>query len=171
MIFSQRARLGWAWKACRSGPDRGRVINRALRAKSAYKQGYFQPRIKDNEAFGFLGKAKRSGCYCAVMYVDLDEFKPLNDTHGHETGDLLLVEVARRLAGCVRETDTVARFGGDEFVVLIADLDVDKEHATQQAQRIAEKSVRHWLPRMCWLPMRMTLWRHGSSAFAPQALV
>jgi diguanylate cyclase (GGDEF)-like protein len=56
--------------------------------------------------------------YGALMFLDLDNFKPINDTYGHSVGDVLLVEAAQRIKHCVRETDTVARFGGDEFVVL-----------------------------------------------------
>jgi diguanylate cyclase (GGDEF)-like protein len=69
----------------------------------------------------------------------LDNFKPLNDAHGHETGDLLLIEVAERLRGCVREIDTVARFGGDEFVVMLSDLNADRDLSIAQVQLIAEK--------------------------------
>ncbi len=66
-----------------------------------------------------MATSKRSGRYCALMFSDLDNFKPLNDLHGHEAGDLLLIKVAERLKSCVREMDTVARFGGDEFVIMI----------------------------------------------------
>ncbi len=82
---------------------------------------------------------KRSGHFGAVMFLDLDNFKPLNDTHGHAVGDLLLVEVAKRLKSCVREVDTVARIGGDEFVVMLSALDTDAQTSTEQAQLIAEK--------------------------------
>ena len=67
-----------------------------------------------------MAASKRSGHYGALVFMDLDNFKPLNDAHGHETGDLLLIEVAHRLTRCVREVDTVARFGGDEFVVMLS---------------------------------------------------
>ena len=81
----------------------------------------------------------RSRLYGAVMFIDLDNFKPLNDAHGHDVGDLLLIEVAARLKGCVREMDTVARFGGDEFVVMISELARDKVASTAEAALIAEK--------------------------------
>lgn len=84
--------------------------------------------------------SKRSGRYCALMFIDLDNFKPLNDTHGHDAGDLLLVEVAARMRRCIREMDTVARFGGDEFVVMICELDPnDPEQVRAQALAVAEK--------------------------------
>ena len=81
----------------------------------------------------------RSGHYGALIYLDLDNFKPLNDTHGHAAGDLLLVEVAQRLLGCVRQTDTVARTGGDEFVVVLNDLSTDADTAAAECQRISSK--------------------------------
>lgn len=86
-----------------------------------------------------LAAAKRDGAHGALMFLDLDNFKPLNDTHGHEIGDRLLIEVAQRLNDCVRETDTVARFGGDEFVVLLGGLDADETQAKIQAERVADK--------------------------------
>lgn len=83
--------------------------------------------------------SKRSERYGAVMFLDLDNFKPLNDLYGHNVGDLLLVEVAIRIKKCLRELDTVARFGGDEFVVLLSELSVDKNESFFYAQLIAEK--------------------------------
>ena len=82
---------------------------------------------------------KRSGFYAALMFLDLDNFKPLNDLHGHMVGDLLLIQVAERLKNCVREMDTVARFGGDEFVVFLSELSQDKSDSLSQAKTIAEK--------------------------------
>lgn len=86
-----------------------------------------------------MAASNRSWLYGALMFIDLDNFKPLNDQHGHATGDLLLIEVARRLACCVREMDTVARFGGDEFVVMLSELDADKAESSAQAGVIAGK--------------------------------
>ena len=83
--------------------------------------------------------SKRTHEHFGLMFIDLDKFKPVNDTYGHEAGDLLLKEAAQRMQHCVRESDTVARIGGDEFVVLLASLKVD-----QDAQEVAEK-VRHAL--------------------------
>lgn len=102
-----------------------------------------------------MAASRRSGRYAAIIFLDLDHFKPLNDAHGHEAGDLLLIEVADRLAHCVREIDTVARFGGDEFVVMLTDLNADKEESIAQAQAIAEK-IRIALAE----PYQMTV-RHG----------
>ncbi len=86
-----------------------------------------------------IAACDRNGRYGALLFLDLDNFKPLNDAHGHDAGDLLLVEVARRISNCVREVDTVARFGGDEFVVILSDLDVNKADSIIQASVVAEK--------------------------------
>ncbi len=86
-----------------------------------------------------LSQSARNDQYGALMFLDLDHFKVLNDTKGHEYGDRLLVEVARRLGTCVRDTDTISRFGGDEFVVLLEGMNVSMEEAVAQAGRIAEK--------------------------------
>lgn len=86
-----------------------------------------------------MAMSKRKGSYGALMALDLDNFKPLNDAHGHTIGDMLLVEVARRLTTCVRESDTAARFGGDEFVVVLSELSTDRQEAKAQAERVAEK--------------------------------
>ena len=84
-----------------------------------------------------MAASKRASSYAALMFLDLDNFKPLNDTHGHDVGDLLLIEVAKRLTDAVREMDTVARFGGDEFVVLLGDL--GSTEPTAKAGVVAEK--------------------------------
>ena len=86
-----------------------------------------------------MSASKRSQRHGALLFLDLDNFKPLNDTHGHGVGDLLLIEVAERLKACVREADTVARFGGDEFVVLLSELSTQPGEADEQAVVIAEK--------------------------------
>lgn len=83
--------------------------------------------------------SKRSHLFGAVLFIDLDNFKPLNDTYGHSIGDMLLVEVATRIKSCIRESDTASRFGGDEFIILISELDEDKETSLNLAKQIAEK--------------------------------
>jgi diguanylate cyclase (GGDEF)-like protein/PAS domain S-box-containing protein len=86
-----------------------------------------------------ITSSKRSARFAALMFIDLDNFKPLNDGHGHAAGDLLLQEAARRISGCVREADTVARFGGDEFVVILNEMAIDKAGAIAEAGVVAEK--------------------------------
>ncbi len=86
-----------------------------------------------------LSVAARSHHYGAVLFIDMDRFKTLNDTLGHDYGDLLLIEVAGRIQSCVREVDTVARLGGDEFVVLLEEVDTNAEQASQKVALIAEK--------------------------------
>jgi diguanylate cyclase (GGDEF)-like protein/PAS domain S-box-containing protein len=96
-------------------------------------------RLLDDRLEHAIAASKRSGRYAAVMFLDLDNFKPLNDKHGHKAGDLLLVEVADRLTRCVREVDTVARFGGDEFVVILSELAGDETECIEEAHLVAEK--------------------------------
>jgi diguanylate cyclase (GGDEF)-like protein/PAS domain S-box-containing protein len=83
--------------------------------------------------------ATRSDRHSAVALIDLDGFKEINDLHGHEAGDRLLVEVGRRLKACVREVDTAARLGGDEFVVVFDELSGDASDITDKARTVAEK--------------------------------
>ena len=85
-----------------------------------------------------LVNGARSGLTTAVLFVDLDNFKTLNDTRGHEVGDLLLKDVAQRLRSCVREQDSVARLGGDEFVVVLQNLSSDATEAAAQARSLGE---------------------------------
>jgi diguanylate cyclase (GGDEF)-like protein/PAS domain S-box-containing protein len=84
-----------------------------------------------------IRKARRSGMPMALMFIDLDNFKQVNDSLGHHQGDLLLTEAVRRITACVRETDTVSRLGGDEFTVIIPELD-----SRHSADRIAQKLIR-----------------------------
>lgn len=86
-----------------------------------------------------LAGSARSGHYGAVLYLDIDRFKTLNDTHGHDVGDLLLVTVARRLEGCTRKENTTTRLSGDEFVVMVDDLSTDLDEAALQAKLVADK--------------------------------
>ena len=74
-----------------------------------------------------------------MLFVDLNKFKQLNDIHGHEMGDLLLIEVARRIKSQIRETDTVARLGGDEFVILLEGLGPDVDQVVLYTDWVTEK--------------------------------
>ena len=86
-----------------------------------------------------LAASKRNGRKGALLFIDLDDFKTLNDTLGHDMGDLLLMQVATRLLYCVRECDTVARLGGDEFVVMLDDLSEQSLVAAAKAEDIGQK--------------------------------
>ncbi|MGC2456365.1 MAG: EAL domain-containing protein [Gallionellaceae bacterium] len=77
--------------------------------------------------------------HCAVLFIDLDNFKSLNDTKGHNIGDLLLIEVANRLQACLRHEDTAARLGGDEFIVILEKLSEDIQQAAAQTEAAGEK--------------------------------
>jgi len=122
------------------------ITQRKLMEKQVHDLAYYDSltqlpnrRLLSDRLMQTMAISKRSGNYCALMFLDLDNFKPLNDLHGHAAGDLLLMQVADRLRGCVREVDTVSRFGGDEFVVVINELDVDKALSVSQAKHIAQK--------------------------------
>ena len=86
-----------------------------------------------------LAACGRTPVFCALLFLDLDNFKELNDSFGHDRGDLLLGEVANRLLHCVREEDTIARFGGDEFAVLLRNLGTDRSDAVTSAETVARK--------------------------------
>ncbi len=86
-----------------------------------------------------LARSQRSGCFGAVIFLDLDNFKLLNDTMGHDFGDMLLRQVAERLRHTVRHCDQLARLGGDEFVLVLEDLAEEARDAVSEAQHVVEK--------------------------------
>jgi len=93
-----------------------------------------------------LANSTRPGNFGALLLIDLDRFKILNDTLGHDCGDLLLIEVAARLKDCVREMDTLARLGADEFIMLIEDVGDNAEETSRRVGMVAEK-IRECLSR------------------------
>ncbi len=117
------------------------IERRQMQARLQYMAQYDQLTDLPNRGFlhdrlnTALARARREQGRLAVLYLDLDKFKQVNDTFGHAVGDILLQEVAQRLRHCVRESDTVARIGGDEFVVLLECLQLP-EHAALVAEKI-----------------------------------
>ena len=143
------------------------TVRRQMEDK-VHQMAFFDPltRLPNRRTLGdrlgqTMASSKRSGRYGALMVLDLDNFKPLNDAHGHAAGDLLLEAVAARMLACVREVDTVARIGGDEFVVLLSEMDTDRSESMSQAGLIAEK-IRLALAA----PYSLPLTRQGQEASA-----
>ncbi len=87
----------------------------------------------------FLTKAKREHLYSALIFIDLDNFKDINDSLGHNIGDLFLVEIARRIKQSIRQIDIAARLGGDEFAILLTNLATNKNSAMKEALEISQK--------------------------------
>ncbi|MDD4883486.1 sensor domain-containing diguanylate cyclase, partial [Sulfuricurvum sp.] len=96
-------------------------------------------RMLDDRLSVLMANGKRSGKYGALMFLDMDHFKELNDTWGHKAGDALLIAAAERMLSCVRESDTVARLGGDEFIVAMGELDADEDVSKELALKLARK--------------------------------
>ncbi|HUW76130.1 MAG TPA: sensor domain-containing diguanylate cyclase [Gallionella sp.] len=115
-------------------------------------------RMFDDRLNQAMAASNRSGRYAALMFLDMDNFKQLNDQYGHSAGDLLLKEVSHRITCCVREMDTVSRFGGDEFVVMLTELDTDKESSVAQTGIVAEK-IRAILAK----PYKLVLQQEGNA--------
>ena len=139
----------------RTTPDGGLVITyhdvTALRQASAEIESlaFYDPltnlpnrRLLMDRMQQAIAASVRSGHYGALLFLDLDHFKTLNDTMGHEVGDMLLRQVAQRLKTCVRREDTVARLGGDEFVVMLHELSPHSVEAAAYARRVGEKILR-----------------------------
>jgi diguanylate cyclase (GGDEF)-like protein/PAS domain S-box-containing protein len=89
-----------------------------------------------------LAAAQRAGSHGALLLIDLDNFKTLNDTQGHDVGDLLLRQVGQRLSPCLRKSDTVARLGGDEFVIILDELSTDGHAAAAEAEAVGAKLLK-----------------------------
>lgn len=122
------------------------ITERKQAEEEIRKLAYFDPltelpnrRLMMDRLHLALHQSARTRNYGALMFIDLDNFKVINDTRGHDYGDKILIEVAHRLRDCVRDTDTIARFGGDEFVVLIEGLSISQQESAMQAGSVAEK--------------------------------
>jgi diguanylate cyclase (GGDEF)-like protein len=131
--------LGKWWEA-RSKLSRMEVLERELRHRATHDPLTDLPTrtVFMNRLEGALARAQRSGKFPAVLFLDLDNFKAINDGHGHGVGDAALREVARRLRTSVRLGDTVSRIGGDEFVVLLEEVR-DANEAAQVVGRIGQR--------------------------------
>ena len=145
----------WIQITERSMPDQGFVITyhdvTALRQASAEIESlaFYDPltnlpnrRLLMDRMEQAIAASVRSGQHGALLFLDLDHFKTLNDTRGHEVGDMLLRQVAERLKTCVRREDTVARLGGDEFVVMLNELSAHSGEAAAQTRRVGQKILR-----------------------------
>lgn len=122
------------------------ITERRLAEKRIHNLAFYDPltglsnrRLLDERLTLALQAGKRNGRHTVLMFLDLDNFKPLNDAYGHAMGDMLLVAVANRLRGCVREIDTLSRIGGDEFVVMLGELAADRGESLSLARIVAEK--------------------------------
>jgi len=122
------------------------ITQRKLAEDEIHRLAFFDPltrlpnrRLLIDRLQHALASSTRSGRHGAIMFIDLDNFKVINDTKGHDCGDMILIETARRLQSCVREGDTVARLGGDEFVVMLEDLGSQAKQAAAHAEEVGEK--------------------------------
>ncbi len=122
------------------------ITQRKLREQEIHQLAFYDPLTKLPNRRLFLDRlqhaiatSERNNSHGALIFMDLDNFKTINDTQGHEVGDQLLNEAARRLLLCVREGDTVARLGGDEFVIALQDMSKEADDAASQAKLVAEK--------------------------------
>ena len=123
---------GWDWK--RKSVEKIRQLTLIDPLTGLPNRRYLYDRLNLARATSF-----RSGRCGAVLFIDIDKFKIINDSFGHEFGDELLIEIARRIKRCVRETDVVSRFGGDEFIVLLDALHQDEMEASVEACMVGDK--------------------------------
>lgn len=109
----------------------------------------FTRRVLQDRLSQVLLKTSRSKHHAALLFIDLDHFKRINDLFGHPAGDLRLIDVAKRLKECVREEDTVVRLGGDEFVVLVNELSPDIHITKTNVSRVAQRIVDRLSTKSC----------------------
>ncbi len=139
--------VGWALSAMhnlRLAADRqdeleGKFEESSFSASHDFLTGLANRRLLRDQLDHAIASSKRNNSGGAVIMLDLDNFKPVNDRYGHDAGDSLLMEVARRIKKCVRDVDTVARVGGDEFVVLLGQLDCRPDDAADVVSAISQK--------------------------------
>ena len=122
------------------------ISERKNSEKTIHKLAFYDPltalpnrRLLLDRVQQFMASSNRNNRHGALLLIDLDHFKTLNDTMGHDIGDQMLLQVSTRLAKCVRDGDTIARVGGDEFVVMLGELDFDMDIAAAQADGVARK--------------------------------
>lgn len=122
------------------------AISRSLSALQIRRLAFYDSltglanrRLLEEHLLQAMATSQRSQKYCCLMFIDMDDFKPVNDQYGHKAGDAVLAEVAKRLNNVVRAADTVSRFGGDEFIVLIRDIDNDANNSKQLIQTLVIK--------------------------------
>ena len=122
------------------------AISRSLNSQQIRRLAFYDSltglanrRLLEEHLLQAIAASQRSQKFTGLMFIDLDNFKPVNDLFGHKVGDSLLVEVASRLQQSIRSADTVARFGGDEFVVLIREIDAEESKARSQLELLANK--------------------------------
>lgn len=127
------------------------ITMRKLNEDRIHKLAFYDPltglanrRLLEDHIAQAISASARNMNYCALLFIDLDHFKNLNDTLGHKLGDELLKQVGARLKFCVREGDTVARPGGDEFIILLQDIGFKQEEAANHAKLVAEKILSHF---------------------------
>lgn len=151
------------------------ITERKLNEERIYRLAFYDPltdlpnrRLLVDRLGEALIANQRKQRYGALMFMDLDRFKILNDTQGHDLGDQLLIEAGKRITRCVREVDTVARLGGDEFVILLEDLAEDAEVAAMDAQKVGNKVLsalnQVYLLHHCDAQGQTSMVEHHSSA-------
>ncbi|NUZ06557.1 GGDEF and EAL domain-containing protein [Piscinibacter koreensis] len=125
------------------------VTERRLAEAETQRLAFFDPltglpnrRLMLDRLEHAIGNSARTSGYGALLFIDLDNFKDLNDTKGHAAGDTLLKQVGQRLSGCLRQADTAARMGGDEFVVIVENLGADAMQAATHAESVATMVLR-----------------------------